>query len=66
MSEGSGKEGKDMPFTEAAHKEAKPIPKTNLGLTTRQKDIMKQFIGKAPTTPVNLNQVRDWEKYGDR
>lgn len=43
----------------------KPIPKTQIGLSKNQKDIMKRFIGKAPHFPVDLNKVREWEKYGD-
>jgi hypothetical protein len=43
----------------------KPIPKTQIGLNSKQKDILKRFVGKSPRFPVDLNTVRDWEKHGD-
>lgn len=49
----------------AKKRSAKPIPKTQIGLSKNQKEIMKRFIGKAPHFPVDLNKVREWEKYGD-
>lgn len=49
----------------ATTKSCKPIPKKQIGLTKKQKDIMKSFIGKSPKLPAELNNVRDWEKYGE-
>lgn len=54
-------EGKDM----SALFMSKPIPKTQIGLNNKQKDIMKSLIGKAPKFPISLNTVRDWEKNGE-
>ncbi|WP_339198594.1 hypothetical protein MKY95_10180 [Paenibacillus sp. FSL P4-0176] len=42
--------------------QVKPIPKTNLGLNSKQKEILKSCIGAMPNG-VNLNRVREWMKY---
>ncbi|MMZ66640.1 hypothetical protein D1872_291510 [compost metagenome] len=58
-------EDKDMMTTATKRTTGKPIPKTQVGLNRKQKDIMKSFVGKSPKLPVELNKVRDWEKYGE-
>jgi hypothetical protein len=59
-----GKEN-DMLTSPKESKRTKPISKIQVGLIRRQKDIMKDFVGKSPKLPIDLNTVRDWEKYGD-
>lgn len=58
-------EGKDMIATPAATKAPKPIPKKQIGLNKKQKDILKSFVGKSPRLPAELNEVREWDKYGE-
>ncbi|MFF3924888.1 hypothetical protein [Paenibacillus lactis] len=58
-------EGKDMIATPATSKAPKPIPKNQIGLTNKQKNILKSFVGKSPKLPAELNEVREWEKYGE-
>lgn len=56
---------KDMAIAaQSIAKSPKPIPKTQIGLNYRQKDILKSYVGKAPEFPIDLNTVRDWEKQG--
>jgi hypothetical protein len=55
-------EDKDMTTAEKTEKKARPIPKTQIGMSIKQKDILRSFVGKIP---VDLNSVRDWEKYGE-
>lgn len=31
-------------------------------MNKKQKDTLRSFVGKAPKLPVNLNEVREWEK----
>lgn len=60
------KESDDMEaLSKNIKSEPRPIPKTQIGLNSRQKDILKSFVGKAPKFPVDLNTVREWEKYGE-
>jgi len=33
------------------------------GLNKEKKEILKSFMGKAPKFPIDLNSVREWEKY---
>lgn len=56
-------EDKEMLAVKKNTRVVKPIPKTQVGLNKHQKEILKSFIGKSPSPPVDLNRVRDWEKY---
>jgi hypothetical protein len=40
------------------NKRTKPIPEIQIGLNRRQKEIIKDFVGKSPKPPVDLNTVR--------
>lgn len=40
----------------------KPIPKTSIGLSTKQKIILENYIGKSPKLPVELSEVRNQER----
>lgn len=56
-------EEKDMMITATRRTTVKPIPKTQIGLSQKQKNIMKNFVGKSPKLPIELGEVREWEKY---
>ncbi|WP_339194064.1 hypothetical protein MKY95_19680 [Paenibacillus sp. FSL P4-0176] len=57
------KEEKDMIATPTTGKAAKPIPKSSIGMSAAQKNILKSFVGKSPKLPIELSEVRDREKY---